>query len=154
MKEGFRRTPLILLFLLLITTLCSCGQNELQRMDGNIPRRVEIVVGANTYLPKSNWIFSFENGIYSDGQRKGPEDVKDELTEAIYFSPDFLVKIIGDTAGAIAYTLYDRNNEEIYYRNAEFFAPIESGEYILFIEAAWGTDDHYDGYQYYIKFKK
>ena len=74
----------------------------------------------------------------------------DEL-EAILCGDDFEILIDGEPRNGLSYTLYNSSFEEEYYREADFSAPQDEGMYILSVEASWGNEKAYNGYQYWFK---
>lgn len=128
--------------LVLILVLCACNQKV-----GN----VKIVADDKEYIPLSNWIFSLnKDGVAADGARKKPEEITDELT-AIPLENSINVLIEGKRVGQVYYTLFNDKFEEIYNNNEHFEGPTEKGEFIFMIEVIWGTENQYEGYQYFFK---
>lgn len=114
---------------------------------------VKLVSAGVQYEPLENWIYSAKDGLAADGWRKQPEDMANEL-ETILISDDVQILIEGKTTSLQSYTLYDETYEVVYYRQDKFEPPDESGRYILCVEAAWGTEDQYSGYQYFFMIEK
>lgn len=134
-------------------TLAACSSREMP--DGNTPEQmtgtIAIFSAGETYAPLENWIFSKEeNGPAADGARKQPQEVADELP-AIPCGDDFQIVIDGEPQRNQSYTLYNDKFEQIYYRQSNFAAPRDEGEYILFVELVWGDEENYTGYQYCFK---
>jgi hypothetical protein len=138
---------IIIAILTLIIAMCGCCQNN--KLVGSI----SVFSNGEEYTPVSNWIFSLENRLAGDGMRKRPDEVSADLAE-IPLSDDFKIVIDGKTTGNVTYTLFNENNEEMYFRDYEFKKPSESGVYILLIEIAWGNKNRYEGYQYFFKLVK
>jgi len=68
-----KKVSLILFLFLFCYSLSGCaGSNP--AVNG-----VEIISNKTVYAPVTQWIYSFDKGIYSDGARKQPEEVAGDL---------------------------------------------------------------------------
>jgi hypothetical protein len=143
MKKALLVVVVILVF---IFTMYGC-QNK------NLVGSISIISSEKEYLPESNWINSLEDGLAGDGMRKAPNEVSAGLDE-IPLTGDLEIIIDGKTTGNPAYTLFNEDYEEVYYRNHEFKEPSEPGVYILLIELVWGNKTRYEGFQYFFKLIK
>ncbi|MHB8061782.1 MAG: hypothetical protein ACYDG2_03975 [Ruminiclostridium sp.] len=115
---------------------------------------IKLISAGEQYAPFQNWIFSLDkDGLASDGERKQPKDIVNELDTALV-SDDVQIVIEGKTTGLQYYTLYDEQYQEVYYGQEKFVMPEESGKYILCAEVTWGTEKEYDGYQYFFIIEK
>ena len=108
--------------------------------------------GGEGYTPVANWIFG-QHETVSDGQRKRPQDVTEELPE-IPVADDFKITVDGKTPGTTAYSLYDDRFEEICHRSEALGLPTAPGVYCLCMEVVWGRGREYDGYQCFAKLIK
>ena len=144
------KKTLLLLIVLCLTLYGGCTEKK-DNSAAHVIGNVTIVSGGEEYTSLENWIYTKEkNGPAADGARKQAEEVAGELVSIPYMD-DFHIVIDGEPQEYKSYSLYNGNFEQVYYRESEFSAPQDNGEYILFIELVWGDEENYTGYQYCFK---
>ncbi|MFV0400430.1 MAG: hypothetical protein ACK5LX_07400 [Oscillospiraceae bacterium] len=136
-----KKTLLLLLALTLLWGLASCSR----------PVEVGIVTvrtGVGDYTPAAYPIFmQSRDGTVTDSARQQPMEVLGELPIIPLFG-ELEILLDGETAGTPAYTLYDSDGGEVYWRQEVFSLPQESGSYVVSLEVTWGNDREFYGYQY------
>ena len=113
-----------------------------------------IVSGDDRIPLPANWIYSFADGLCSDGMRYTFAQCAELLADSIPVSAPFSIEL-GD-AGSVAhssYTLYTESGNALYTRRSDFQLPEAPGKYICLFEICWVNDTAYDAYQYYFKFE-
>jgi len=111
----------------------------------------EMTVSANgqTLTAVKSWSFSLQDGLAGDAIQLAARGLEAEI-ETIAYTTDFTVSF-NEEPVSIHYTVYGEDfNTRVddYWHMSALAIPVETGVYILCVQAVWGTEDNYAGYDY------
>ena len=110
--------------------------------------------GESILYPYQLRIYRYINGQTEQWDRINPSDLPSDLSTMYLAGDAEIVRAPGRVTGEESYTLYDHQFAIVYEDSRFFRMPTTSGEYTLCLEMSWGTDNHYETFQYYFKIQK
>lgn len=141
----------ISLILALVMALCLLtGCSSSAGVDTSADK-LRVVSATQVHTPKQNWVYSYKDGVSSDGTRLTVADMIAKTEGDTILTVPFAL----DPGGAIddgVYSVYDLEGNEIYHHQMVFTEPETAGVYLCVLEINFGNEKVYSGYQMFWRF--